>query len=233
MSDKATILVADDEESFRVTLADNLRFEGYEVLTASDGQEAVDQVLEHKPDLLLLDVMMPRLSGFDVCRELQKQRAMVPTIILSARDQELDIVLGLELGADDYLTKPFGLRELLARIKAVLRRRQAIVADSASQGQVRIGEAAVDLVGYELHRQGEAVPLTPREFSVLHLLYERRGEVVSRDTLLNEVWGYDRFPTTRTVDNHMVRLRKAIEPDPSEPTLLLSVRGVGYKLVVP
>ncbi len=226
------VLVADDEESFLLPLRDNLELEGYRVLTAVDGEQALEMCLAHEPDLLLLDIMMPKLSGFDVCRALQKKGLTIPTIILSARDQEVDIVLGLELGADDYVTKPFGLRELLARIKAVLRRQQHLRKQSVTrQGDVRIGEAVVDFAKYEARRRGKNMAMTPREFSILIYMYGRNGEVVSRDDLLNEVWGYDQFPTTRTVDNHMVRIRKLIEPNPGQPTVLVSVRGIGYRLV--
>ena len=226
------ILIADDEESFRVPLRDNLELEGYRVIAVSDGQSAVEAAVARKPDLLLLDIMMPKLSGFDVCRALQRQGTTISTIILSARDQEVDIVLGLELGADDYVTKPFSLRELLARIKAVLRRQERLRnKETLRHGAVRIGEALIDFGKYEAARRGKAMPMTPREFAILGYMLGRKGEVVSRDDLLNEVWGYDQFPTTRTVDNHMVRIRKLIEPNPRRPTVLVSVRGVGYRLL--
>ncbi|MBN2494147.1 MAG: response regulator transcription factor [Deltaproteobacteria bacterium] len=226
------LLVADDEQGFVMPLRDNLELEGYRVEVATDGEQALDKALALRPDLLLLDVMMPGRDGFEVCRELQRRGARIPILILSARDQEVDIVLGLELGADDYLTKPFGLRELLARIKAILRRQARLKMSARSDaGPVRIGQAEVDFARYEVRRQGRTVQLTPRELAVLRHLFDRRGAVVSRDELLDEVWGYDRYPTTRTVDNHMVRIRKAIERDPARPELLLSVRGVGYRLI--
>jgi len=226
------ILVADDEESFLLPLSDNLRLEGYRVMTARDGPSTVEAAVANPPDLLLLDIMMPKLSGFDVCRALQRRGLAIPIIILSARDQEVDIVLGLELGADDYVTKPFALRELLARIKAVLRRQERLRdRETSKQGAVHIGEAVVDFAKYEAKRRGKPVSMTPREFAILGYMVGRKGEVVSRDDLLNEVWGYDQFPTTRTVDNHMVRIRKLIEPNPKRPALLLSIRGVGYRLL--
>jgi DNA-binding response OmpR family regulator len=226
------LLLADDEQAFVMPLRDNLELEGYRVEVAADGDQAVEQAMALRPDLLLLDVMMPKRNGFDVCRELQKQGANIPIIILSARDQEVDIVLGLELGADDYITKPFRLRELLARIKAVLRRQARLRTSAASDaGPVRIGQAQVDFGRYEVRRKGRPVRLTPREFAVLRYLYDQRGAVVSRDELLDEVWGYERYPTTRTVDNHMVRIRKAIEKNPAKPSLLVSIRGVGYRLL--
>jgi len=228
------ILVADDEDGFLVPLRDNLQLEGYHVATASDGAQALEVALAHPPDLLLLDIMMPKLSGLDVCRALQQRGLTIPTIILSARDQEIDIVLGLELGADDYVTKPFGLRELLARIKAVLRRQERLRSRTAVQrGPVPIGVATVDFAKYEARRRDAAMAMTPREYAILAYMVGRDGDVVSRDELLNEVWGYEQFPTTRTVDNHMVRLRKLIEPNPQRPTILLSIRGVGYRLVQP
>jgi len=226
------ILLAEDETSFLVPLKDNLEFEGYDVLTATDGERAVELAVARRPDLILLDIMMPKLSGFDVCRALRRERLTSSIIILSARDQEVDVVLGLELGADDYVTKPFGLRELLARIKAVLRRQERLRArHGVLQGAVRVGEAVVDFQRHEAARRGVPMPMTPRELAILAYLLTRDGEVVSRDELLEEIWGYDQFPTTRTVDNHMVRLRKLIEPNPMRPTLLVSVRGVGYRLV--
>ncbi len=230
---KPLVLLADDEEGFVLPLRDNLELEGYRLEVARDGEEALQKTLELQPDLLLLDVMMPKMNGLDVCRELQKHKLSIPIIILSARGQEVDIVLGLELGADDYITKPFGLRELLARIKAVLRRQQKMKAESHGLPKtLEIGLATVDFARYEAYRLGRKVQMTPREFAVLHFLLGRKGEVVSRDELLNEVWGYDSYPSTRTVDNHMVRIRKLIEKNPSKPKFLLSVRSVGYRLVL-
>jgi DNA-binding response OmpR family regulator len=227
------VLIADDEPSFLMPLQDHLEAEGYGVVTATDGRQALDLTLERHPDLLLLDIMMPHLSGLDVCRELMRRGATTPVIIVSARDQELDVVLGLELGADDYITKPFTLREVTARIRAVLRRVDKMKSPAAAQaGAVTIGAARVDFARYEASRNGKPVHLTPREYAVLHFLLEHQGDVVTREELLREVWGYDAFPTTRTVDNHLVRIRKVIEPDPARPKLLLSVRAVGYRLVM-
>lgn len=232
MAAKPVILVADDEASFRQPLCDNLEMEGYRVVSAVDGPSAVAAALAEPPDLLLLDIMMPKLSGFDVCRALRAKGLAVPIVILSARDQEVDVVLGLELGADDYVTKPFGLAELLARIKAVLRRQAKLqVQAQATNRRLRIGEAEVDLSRFEATRRGKPLALTPREFAILAHFVAKRGLVVSRDELLNEIWGYDQFPTTRTVDNHMVRIRKLIELHPERPELLVSIRGVGYRLL--
>ena len=234
MADEAPLLLlADDERGFVLPLRDNLALEGYRVELAEDGEQALAKTLKLRPDLLLLDVMMPKKNGLDVCRALQARGVAVPIVMLSARDQEVDIVLGLELGADDYITKPFRLRELLARIKAVLRRQRKMRAEgAAAAGPVRIGVAEIDFQRYEARRRGRSVQMTPREFAVLHYLLGRGGQVASRDQLLDEVWGYDSMPTTRTVDNHMVRIRKVIEPDPRRPVHLLSVRAVGYRLVL-
>ncbi len=232
--DKLTLLIAEDEESLLIPLRDNLELEGYRVETARDGDEALERVMARKPDLLLLDIMMPKRNGWDVCRALQKHGVTVPIIILSAKDQEVDIVLGLELGADDYITKPFGLKELMARIKAVLRRHQKLRTDTVqpqSDTPITVGAARVDFKRYEVTRNGKSALLTPREFAVLHYLLSRKGEVVSRDELLNEVWGLESYPTTRTVDNHILRIRKVIEKQPSQPKILLSIRAVGYRLL--
>jgi DNA-binding response OmpR family regulator len=231
--ERPLLLLADDEPGFVLPLRDNLDLEGYRVEVVSDGEEALQKALELKPDLLLLDIMMPKMNGLDVCRELQARGVITPVVILSARDQEVDIVLGLELGADDYITKPFRLRELLARIKAVLRRHQKMKAGEVPCGKpVTIGVAEIDFRRYEVRRKGKKARMTPREFAVLHYLLGRKEEVVSRDELLNEVWGYESYPTTRTVDNHIVRIRRVIEPDPGKPRHLISIRSVGYRLVL-
>jgi DNA-binding response OmpR family regulator len=230
---KPKLLVADDEASFLLPLRDNLEIEGYSVEVAKDGQEALAKAIDTHPDLILLDIMMPKMDGLQVCQKLQEKGVLAPIIILSARDQEVDIVLGLERGADDYITKPFKLRELLARIKAILRRQQKLQNEAKDDsGMLRIGAAEVDFRGYQVFRKGKKAQLTPREFAVLRHLWDKKNQVVSRDDLLNEVWGYDSFPTTRTVDNHIARLRKVIEEQPKHPKLLLSVRTVGYKLQI-
>ncbi len=226
------ILIADDEESFAIPLRDNLVLEGYRVQIATDGDAAVEAVCALHPDLLLLDITMPGKDGYEVCREIQRLGIATPIMFLSARDQEIDVVLGLELGADDYVTKPFRLRELTARIKAILRRQARIQSESPTVGAVEVGVATVDFRRYEVFRRGQAATLTPREFAVLHYLLERQGEVVGREELLKEVWGYERLITTRTVDNHVARIRKVIEAEPARPRHLLSVRSVGYRLVV-
>lgn len=238
---ETTILVVEDDGAIRLGLEDTLRAKGYEVLSTSSGTEAVDLVRRRGPDLVLLDVMLPDQDGFEVCRQIQALDDRPGVIMLTARSAELDRVRGLELGADDYITKPFSLMELLARIGAVLRR----LGDGAPAGgasdtggarrrkgpdRVRIGDAVVDFRRHEAWRKGESVALSDRAFLVLEVLARHRGEVVSRDELLEDAWGYGKGLNTRTVDNHVVKIRQAIEPDPEHPRHLLTVWGVGYKL---
>jgi two-component system alkaline phosphatase synthesis response regulator PhoP len=206
-------------------LEDNLRFEGYQTLSATNGADGLDLALREGPDLVLLDIMMPRLSGWDVLRGLRAKQRDLPVIMLTARGEEVDRVLGLELGADDYVTKPFSLRELLARVRAVLRRpgpRQRL--ETFAFGDVRLHVRA-----RQVFRAGREVRLTRKEFELLHYLVEHPGEVITRDRLLDEVWGYEQFPTTRTVDTHVLRLRQKLERDPERPVHLLTVHGQGYR----
>ena len=219
------ILIVDDEPEIVRGLEDNLRFEGYQTSTAGDGREALAVAAREAPDLILLDIMMPGLSGWDVCRELRGKGIDVPIIMLTARGEETDRVRGLELGADDYITKPFSLRELLARVRAVLRRpgpRQKVE-------EFAFGDARVRPRGRQAFRAGCPVGLTRKEFELLVYLLEHRGEVVTRERLLDEVWGYERFPTTRTVDTHILRLRRKFEADPDRPVFILTVHGQGYR----
>jgi len=223
----ARILIADDEPEIVRGLEDNLRFEGYQTVAATNGEDALALALSDAPDLVLLDVMMPRMSGWDVCRELRRRGVDVPVIMLTARGAEVDRVLGLELGADDYVTKPFSLRELLARVRAVLRRpgpRQKFE-------EFAFGDARVHLRGRQVFKAGLEVRVTRKEFDLLVFLVEHRGEVVTRERLLDEVWGYERFPTTRTVDTHILKLRRKLEADPDRPRWILTVHGQGYKFV--
>lgn len=220
------LLVVDDEPSMVMGLKDNLEFEGYHVSTASDGTEAYALLASERFDLVVMDVMMPGLSGFDVVRKRRAEGDSTPMLLLTARGQEMDRVLGLELGADDYLTKPFSLRELLARIKAILRRSRP--ADATT---VTLGRLTVDFTRQMALRDGAPVALTHREFELLQYLLKKRGIAVSRDEILEQVWGYDESPTTRTVDNFILRLRKAVEDDPAQPAHILTAHGVGYKLV--
>jgi DNA-binding response OmpR family regulator len=219
------ILIVDDEPEMVRGLEDNLRFEGYQTMSAATGEEALTVALSQAPDLILLDIMMPKLSGWDVCRVLRQEGIDVPIIMLTARGQEADRVRGLELGADDYITKPFSLRELLARVRAVLRRpgpRQKF--EELAFGDVRIHRR-----GRQVFKAGREVRLTRKEFDLLVYLVEHRGEIVTRERLLDEVWGYERFPTTRTVDTHVLRLRRKFEADPDGPALIETAHGQGYR----
>ena len=222
------ILVVEDEQAMRMGFKDNLEFEGYSVDTARDGQEGWEKVRQNRYDLLLLDVMLPKMSGFDLCREMRRSGLNVPVLMLTAKGEEIDKVLGLELGADDYMTKPFGLRELLARIKALLRR----AGDRRVQsGFVKLGELEVDFENYQARRQGKDVHLTHKEYEILRCLWYNRNKTVTRDQLLDEVWGIDEMITTRTIDNFITRLRKHVEAHPSNPVHILTVHGMGYKLI--
>jgi DNA-binding response OmpR family regulator len=222
------VLIVEDDEAMAVALCDGFRYEGYRVVTAGDGEAAVRMVESETPDLVILDVMLPRASGFDVCKTLRGRGDGTPIILLTARGQEIDKVLGLKLGADDYVTKPFSFMELLARAEAELRRSAGRVGD----GELcRIGEVEVDFRRHEANRDGEAVTLSAREFELLRYLHHHRGRVVTREELLDAVWGYDAIPFTRTVDVHVAKLRKKIEESPAHPRHLVTVHRVGYKLL--
>jgi len=231
------VLVVDDEPTLRETLAEALAADGLEVVTAADGREALERFRSSKPDLVLLDLMLPGLSGIEVCRILRRESS-VPIIMLTARDSEIDKVVGLELGADDYVTKPFSLRELLARVRAQLRRLDGAEREPRSDGAVagggpaqsRIGDVSVDLAGHRILREGRELPVKPKAFELLAFLLRHPGQVFDRDQLLEKVWGYDYAGETRTVDVHVHWLRAAIEPDPAQPRYLQTIRGVGYVL---
>jgi DNA-binding response OmpR family regulator len=232
-----TILVVDDEPTHRETLVDALVLEGYRAVGAADGREALALFRSEKPDLVLLDLMLPELSGVEVCRIIRAE-SPVPIIMLTAKDGEVDKVVGLELGADDYVTKPFSLRELTARIRAILRRSEqaaAVAATTPAPGPapVDLGRCRVDLAGHRLLRDGKPVPLKPKAFELLSFLVRNQGQVFTRDQLLERVWGYDYAGETRTVDVHVHWLRAEIEDDPAEPQFLHTVRGVGYVLRQP
>ena len=224
----SVILVVEDDPAILRGLTDNLRFESYEVLTAEDGESGYKLLAEKKPDLLILDLMLPRMSGYEVCRKARAAGITTPIMMLTARGEEADRVLGLDLGADDYVSKPFSIRELLARVRAILRRSQPA---AALPDELRFGDVEVDFRAYEARKGGSPLDMTPKEFQVLRLLASRSGEVVTRDELLNEVWGYENYPTTRTVDNHVATLRAKVELDPANPEHLRTVHGVGYKFV--
>jgi DNA-binding response OmpR family regulator len=224
----AKILIVEDEPNMVAGLRDNFEFEGYQVMTAPDGAAGLERALSEAPDLVILDVMMPRLSGLDVCKQLKSKRPSIPIIMLTARGQEIDKVVGLELGADDYVTKPFSIRELLARVKAVLRRARTLPKEHE---HVSFGDIEVNLRSCQVSRAGKLLDFSSKEFELLKYFLCHQGETLSRDRLLEQVWGYDRFPTTRTVDAHVVHLRQKIEPKPDEPRFILTVHGTGYKFV--
>jgi DNA-binding response OmpR family regulator len=220
------ILIVEDEELMRLGLKDNLEFENYHVDMAADGNEGWQKIIENDYDLILLDAMLPGKSGFDICRDARSREIKTPILMLTARGEEIDRVLGLELGADDYITKPFSLRELLARIKAVLRR-----TGPAENKKVVIGKLHINFASFEAYRDNEVIPMSHKEFEILHFLINHRNHTVERDTLLSEVWGYDTMTTTRTVDNFILKLRQKIEENPARPQHILTVHGIGYKYI--
>jgi two-component system alkaline phosphatase synthesis response regulator PhoP len=223
------ILIVDDQQELLDGLAVNFRREGYEVLTATRGEAVLDLAVKEGPDLIVLDVMLPGMSGLDVCRELRRAGVDVPIIMLTARGEEIDRVVGLEIGADDYLTKPFSLPELLARVRARLRRRPP--GASPVPAHYRFGDVRIDFEQMRAERQGRALELSAKEFDLLGLLVRRRGEILTRGEILKQVWGYDEPPLTRTVDTHILKLRQKIEADPSNPAYILTVYGEGYRFV--
>jgi DNA-binding response OmpR family regulator len=222
------VLVVEDDAAILRGLTDNLEAESYVVLTARDGEAGYAILEKEEPDLVILDLMLPKLSGYEVCQRARSEGMTVPILMLTAKGTESDRVLGLDLGADDYVTKPFSVRELLARVRALLRRGQS---DDAVPDKLEFDDVVVDFKSFEARKGGEVIKLTRKEFGTLRFLAGRRGEVVRRDELLREVWNYKRYPTTRTVDNHVASLRSKIEKDPSDPRHLLTVHRVGYKLV--
>jgi DNA-binding response OmpR family regulator len=224
MKTMARILVVEDEANIALALEDDLKKEGYDVEIVGDGARACSRVLEEAFDLILLDVMLPLKDGFDVCRDLRRARVRTPILMLTAKTQEAEKILGLELGADDYVTKPYSPRELRARIKALLRR----AADELPE-VFRFGDVEVDFARYEVRRGSRLLEVTPTEFKLLAAFIRQRGRVLTRDQLLDQAWGQGVFVTDRAVDNQIANLRKKIEPKPSKPRYLLNVRGVGYR----
>jgi two-component system alkaline phosphatase synthesis response regulator PhoP len=224
------ILLVEDEARLAELIADNLEVEGYAVEIASDGARALERARGEPPALIVLDVMLPGLDGFEVCERLRAAGCTVPVLFLTARNEGEDRVRGLELGGDDYLGKPFDLRELLLRVRAILRRSQWLREPSHAGERLALGEAVVDFKAFTLRRGTRETKLSTKETLILRALAERAGEVVSRAEILDRVWGYDAFPTTRTIDNFIVRLRRLLEPDPSHPRYLHTIRGTGYRL---
>ena len=221
------ILIVEDEEALLKGLELNLSREGYKILTAANGEEGLRLAIRENPQLILLDVMLPGINGLDVCRELRRKGFDAPIIMLTAKSEEVDRVVGLEIGADDYVTKPFSRRELLARIRVRLRRQPPGTSEQLSR--YRFGQIEIDFEKCSATRDGKPLDLSAREYDILRLMIRHRGEVISRDRMLNEIWGYDAYPATRTVDSHMVKLRQKIENDPAEPKYILSIYGEGYK----
>ena len=224
-----SILVVEDEPDMQRGLRDNLEFEHYQVDLAEDGQTALKKITEGAYDLIILDIMLPSMSGLDVCRDVRQQGITTPILMLTARGEEIDKVLGLELGADDYVTKPFGVRELLARVKALLRRAEG--AADVSHDKMVLGSLEIDFAAYAAVRAGKPLDLTPKEIEIMKYFWHHRNKTVSRDELLTNVWGYDQSISSRTVDNFILKLRQKIEEDPANPRFLLTIHGVGYKLV--
>jgi DNA-binding response OmpR family regulator len=224
------ILIVEDEPDMVLGLKDNFEFEGYEVVTASDGLAGLERARAMKPDLLVLDIMLPKLSGLEVCKILRGEGYDKPILMLTARGQEIDKVVGLELGADDYVTKPFSVRELLARVRAILRRAEGT---KKRLQRYRFSDVELDFEAYKATRGGAPLDLSPREFELLRYLIERKGETVSRDKLLEDVWGYESYPSTRTVDTHIAKLRSKIGDSGQEPKHILTIHGFGYKFIDP
>jgi len=223
------IIVIEDDRAILRGLKDNLEFESYEVLTATDGEQGYRLIREHHPDLIVLDLMIPKMDGYELCRKVRSEGMAVPILMLTARSEEMDRVHGLDIGADDYVTKPFSVPELLARIRAILRRAQP---PTALPENLRFDDVFVDFTCFDARKAGQVLKLSRKEFGVLRLLAARIGKVITRNDLLDEVWGHESFPTTRTVDNHIASLRAKLEDDPSTPRHLITVHGVGYKLVL-
>ena len=220
------VLIVEDDESMMAALRDGFEYEGYAVALARDGADGLRQATQTPPDVIILDVMLPKMSGLDVCRDIRKAGNNVPIIMLTARGQEIDKVLGLKLGADDYVTQPFGFLELMARVEAVLRRASG---RAARVEAYEFGAIKADFKKGEVRRNGKVLDLTARELRLLQYFVEHRGEVVGRDQLLDAVWDYDTAPLTRTVDMHVAKLRKKIEDRPAQPRFLVTVHGLGYK----
>jgi two-component system alkaline phosphatase synthesis response regulator PhoP len=222
------VLIVEDEPGIAIGLRDNFEYEGFTVVVAGDGEAALRQATSEHPDIVVLDVMLPKLSGLDVCRNLRAKGFAAPILMLTARRREIDTVVGLEVGADDYVTKPFGIRELVARVKAHLRRVSRSHLALLTYG---FGDVDLDFRRYEARKGGRVLDLSPREFEMLKYMIQRQGETVTREQLLDEVWGYNQFPITRTIDNHIAKLRQKIEDHPADPQHIITVHRVGYRFV--
>jgi len=223
-----TVLIIEDEPTLLRGLSDNFKFEGYSVRTADDGEKGLTAALDSSIDLILLDIMLPKINGYEICRRIRAEGLDTPVIMLTAKGAESDILLGLNLGADDYVTKPFSIRELLARANAFLRRRR-----SAEPTEYRFGDCVLDVSADRLMRNGAEVPLTPKESGLLKLMVSRVDRALTRDEILRRVWGYDVFVTARSIDRCVNTLRKKIEPDPKRPTFIKTIREIGYRFEIP
>ena len=226
------ILIVEDELNMVNGLKDNLEFEGYEVDTAMEGNSGLQKILQSRYDLILLDIMLPEVSGFDICKAARREGVNTPIILLTAKGEEIDKVLGLEFGADDYITKPFSLRELLARIKAILRRASPVKDENAEPEFVRVGNLKVNFRNYTALEAGKEIKMSHKEFGILHYLYMNAGKIIQRDDLMSDVWGIEYDISTRTVDNFILKLRQKIEVDPNNPKIIITVHGIGYKMIL-
>jgi DNA-binding response OmpR family regulator len=226
---KKKILIIEDEKELISGLKLNLDFEGYDVIWALDGEEGLNKALKEAPDLILLDIMLPKKDGLDVCRDLRRQNVTIPIIMLTAKGEEVDKVVGLEIGADDYITKPFSVKELLARVKAHLRREKREEKDVPSV--YRFDDVEIDFIHFKVKRKKKEFDLTSLEVEILKYLIAHRGEVVTREALLDKIWGYERYPSTRTIDNHILKLRKKLQDDPVRAKYIFSVYGEGYRFM--
>ncbi len=223
-----TILIVEDDATMLRALKDNFEFKGYSVLTAADGEEGLNAALNHKPDLIILDIMLPEINGYEVCRLIRKEDLTMPIIMLTAKGEESDIILGLNLGADDYVTKPFSIKELLARAAAFLRRSR-----QTEQDIYEFGDCCLDIPARKLTRKGDEIKLSPKEFSLLEYFVKKPGRALTRDEILNMVWGYDSFIGSRSIDRFVTTLRNKIEPDPHNPKFIHTIREIGYKFEPP
>ena len=226
------ILIIEDELNMVNGLKDNLEFEGYEVEIAMEGGSGLERIMQNKYDLILLDIMLPQISGFDICKAVRKEGINTPIVLLTAKGEEIDKVLGLELGADDYITKPFSLRELLARIKAILRRVQNENEEGLEPEFISIGNIKVNFKNYLAFEGTNEIKMSYKEFGILHYLYLNAGKIIQRDDLMSDVWGIEYEISTRTVDNFILKLRQKIEVDPNNPKIILTVHGIGYKMIL-
>ncbi len=222
-----TILVVEDDPAIALGLEKNLRFEGFGVLIARDGAKGLDLAVNKTPDAMILDVMLPKMNGFELCKALRKHDIKIPIIMLTARDQEIDKIMGLDIGADDYITKPFSIAEVMARLRACLRRTKA--AEGESEGVFGFDDVSVDFSGQTVSRKGKSLDISLKEFELLRYLIQNRGKALSRDQILNRVWGYDYYGTARTIDNFITRLRQKLEKNPDSPRHFVTIRGLGYK----